>query len=200
MNNNPKSRQSNLVIQELKNEILIYDLDTNKAYCLNETSAAVWQMCDGENSVLVISKLLSRKLNNSVSEDCVWLALDQLKQENLLEEKENLKINFGGLNRRQMIRKVGLTTVVMLPVISSLVAPTAIMAQSAGSPGILPLFSPCSSALQCASRACNGVCCLGNSSKTSCSPATGCADSECCSGASIGNVFGCASPFSCLCT
>jgi hypothetical protein len=39
--NNPKNRKNDIVIQELKDEILIYDLTTNKAYCLNETSAAV---------------------------------------------------------------------------------------------------------------------------------------------------------------
>ena len=37
---NPLSRQDNIVIQELKDEILIYDLQ-NKALCLNQTSATI---------------------------------------------------------------------------------------------------------------------------------------------------------------
>jgi hypothetical protein len=38
-NINPKSRQNDLVVQELEGEVLIYDLSINKAYCLNPTSA-----------------------------------------------------------------------------------------------------------------------------------------------------------------
>ncbi|HZH35571.1 MAG TPA: hypothetical protein VEX64_12070 [Pyrinomonadaceae bacterium] len=39
--NIPKARENDLVVQELKDEVLIYDLKINKAYCLNETSAAI---------------------------------------------------------------------------------------------------------------------------------------------------------------
>ena len=37
----PKARVSDLVIQESGNELLIYDLKTNKAQSLNETSARI---------------------------------------------------------------------------------------------------------------------------------------------------------------
>jgi hypothetical protein len=51
----PHSRTKELVVQELKGELLIYDLSTNKAFCLNETSALVWQLCDGKSSISEIS-------------------------------------------------------------------------------------------------------------------------------------------------
>jgi len=51
----PESRQSGLVIQELGGEILIYDLREDKAFCLNATSALVWQACDGNKTVGEIS-------------------------------------------------------------------------------------------------------------------------------------------------
>jgi hypothetical protein len=38
----PISRKSHIVVQYFGNEILIYDLTENKAFCLNETSALVW--------------------------------------------------------------------------------------------------------------------------------------------------------------
>jgi hypothetical protein len=47
--NKPQGRQDNLVVQELNGEVLIYDLKVNKAFCLNDTSAQVWQACDGQN-------------------------------------------------------------------------------------------------------------------------------------------------------
>lgn len=65
---NPLFRQDNIVIQELENELLIYDLNRNKVFCLNETSAMVWQLCNGHNSILEISRLMSEKLKTNIPE------------------------------------------------------------------------------------------------------------------------------------
>lgn len=72
--NKPKTRNENLVVQEFESEILIYDLKTNKAFCLNETSALIYQLCNGKNSVAEISQALNKHLKQSISEDLVWLA------------------------------------------------------------------------------------------------------------------------------
>jgi hypothetical protein len=128
--NNPMARQTDVVVQKLKDEILIYDLLIHKAYCLNQTSAIVYQLCDGKHSVSDVSKELSKKLKSTVSEDLVWLAIDQLKQNNLLAESAGVEVNFNGLSRREAIRKAGLASMVALPLISSLAAPTAADAQS----------------------------------------------------------------------
>ncbi len=126
----PLGRRLGIIIQELNDEILVYDLKTNKAYCLNETSALVWQLCDGKTSVSEISQTVGGKLNSPASEDLVWLALDQLKEQNLLSNKEEIVSGFGGMSRREVIRKVGLGTMIALPLITSLVAPRAVDAQS----------------------------------------------------------------------
>lgn len=126
----PQSRKNDIVVQDLNGEVLIYDLKLNKAFCLNETSALVWQACDGNKSVDEISQAVSKKMNQPANEDLVWLALDQLKKENLLENSEDIVSNFDGMSRREVIKKVGLGTMIALPVISGLVAPTAIAAQS----------------------------------------------------------------------
>ena len=54
MKQNPTARKNGSVMQEMPDEILIYDLDTNKAHCLNETSALVWKACNG--TALIQSK------------------------------------------------------------------------------------------------------------------------------------------------
>jgi len=126
----PLSRRENIVVQEYGNEILIYDLNINKAFNLNETSALVWQACDGNKTVNEISAQISSQLKSSVSEDFVWLALEQLKKENLIENKVDIEAPFEGLSRREIIRKVGFATLVALPIVSSLIAPTAVHAQS----------------------------------------------------------------------
>jgi hypothetical protein len=87
----PKSRQSNIVVQEMENEALIYDLTINKAFCLNSTSAQVYHLCDGKHSIADIAKLLSRQMNEPITEDLIWLALDQLKRDNLLKKANSLK-------------------------------------------------------------------------------------------------------------
>src|SRR5262249_41926159 len=115
----PQARKNNIVVQELNNETLIYDLKTNKAYCLNHTSALIWNLCDGTNSVTEISHILSQKMNQLVNDDLVWLALDQLKSDNLLEQSNEFKINYQGLTRREVIRKIGFASLVTLPIISA---------------------------------------------------------------------------------
>jgi hypothetical protein len=121
---NPKARQNDIVIQTLKDELLIYDLTIHKAYCWNETSALGWNLCDGNNSVSDISRSLSRKLKSTISEDLVWLALNELKKDDLLAKSQEINDKFDGLSRREVIRRVGLASMIALPVIASLVAPT----------------------------------------------------------------------------
>jgi len=47
-------------------------------------------------------------MNTRVTDEFAWLALDQLKKDNLLEESEEMQIDFGGLSRREVIRKIDL--------------------------------------------------------------------------------------------
>ncbi len=126
----PLSRKDEIVVQELNGEVLIYDLRTNKAFCLNETSSLVWEACDGNTSVSDISRSISRKLNAPANDDLVWFALDQLKKEKLIANSDEVISDFEGMSRREVIRKVGLASVIALPVIASLVAPKAAMAAS----------------------------------------------------------------------
>ncbi|MBX7170278.1 MAG: PqqD family peptide modification chaperone [Pyrinomonadaceae bacterium] len=130
MNNKPQSRKTNVVVQEFEKEILIYDLNINKAFCLNHTSALVYELCDGKHSIAEISEKISRKLKTEVSEDFVRLALEELRKNDLLEgSADNISL-LAGKNRREMIRKIGLTSMLALPLISSIIAPTAANAQS----------------------------------------------------------------------
>ena len=136
----PVFRQEELVVQELINEVLIYDLKVDKAYCLNETSALVWKLCDGTRSVTEITRFIAGSVDYPVTEDLVWLALDQLKKENLLANGDEIASHFKGVSRRAVIRKVGLTSMITLPLISSLTAPTAASAQSSG---CIQITDPC---------------------------------------------------------
>src|SRR5205085_11547643 len=101
----PVARKQGLVVQEMPEEVLIYDLDTNKAHCLNKTAAFVWKSCDGNKSVADITKSFSNDFGSSVDEDFVWLAIEQLGDKNLLNE--SLQTSFKGQTRREVIKKIG---------------------------------------------------------------------------------------------
>lgn len=128
----PKERTSDLVIQKMGDETLVYDLKKNRAFCLNATSADIWRLCDGKRDAAGIAKKLSDKLKKPVTEEIVWLALDQLSREGLLEESFERDGELAGLSRRELIRKAGIASAVALPLISSIVAPQATAAQSGG--------------------------------------------------------------------
>jgi len=122
MNNSqfPVARKSGLVIQEVPDELLVYDLDNNKAHCLNKTAALVWKSCDGSNSVADIARIIEKQAAADAPDDLVWLAIDQLSENNLLEKE--LRANFG-TSRREAIKKIGMATMIGLPIIASLVSP-----------------------------------------------------------------------------
>jgi hypothetical protein len=206
---NPKVRQDNIVTQESNGELLIYDLMLHKTYCLNQTSAMVYQLCDGDNSVSAIRESVAHKLKQPVPEDLVWLALDELKRNNLLADSNEIEINFNGLSRREMIRKVGLASMITLPIIYSLIAPTAAIAQSVGSCRTIgescnprnSLGNCCSGSGYCQAL---GVCssCEPPTSHLGCATSTGCTNAayRCCSGsASLMSEPACGAFQDCVC-
>jgi hypothetical protein len=118
----PQSRNENIVVQHLDKEVLIYDTRANKAYCLNATAAAVFNAC-GNNQAFN-----DLKGETNFTDDLIYLTLDGLKKNNLLEDDYISPLV--GLSRRDVIRKIGFASLVALPVISLLVAPTATGAAS----------------------------------------------------------------------
>jgi hypothetical protein len=122
----PVARKDGLVIQEMPDEVLVYDLNTNKAHCLNETSAFVWRSCTGNNSVSDIVQQFETSAGKRVDEDLVWLAIDQLQSNGLLQAE--IASKFAGQSRREVLKKIGLASMVALPVVASLVAPQSVLA------------------------------------------------------------------------
>ena len=135
----PCVRDSGLVVQESKNESLVYDLEANRAFCLNETSSLIWRLCDGTRSVEEIVAEISDQYSEPIRDELVLLALQQFAADDLLsdEQSESFTSHFDGVSRREVIRRIGYTSMIAIPVISSVVAPSSLMAQSCapGTPG-----------------------------------------------------------------
>lgn len=118
----PIARNEAVAIQELERETLIYDFQIDKAYCLNETSTIIYRHCDGKTSFEDL------KRRYKYTDDLIYLALDELQKNNLVESEKIT--HFAGISRRDAIKKVGLGTLVALPVVTGLIAPQAINAAS----------------------------------------------------------------------
>ena len=130
MSHRPLARTSDFVVQGSGDDTLVYDLKTNKAVCLNETAAIVWKLCDGNRTVSAIAVEVEKQLKSRIDEDFVLFALDQLNGDGLLAKGFVENERFSGLTRREAMRKIGFGSMVALPIVSSILAPTAAHAQS----------------------------------------------------------------------
>ena len=121
----PKARRSDIVVQELGRELLIYDLKTHHAYQLNETSMIVFNACDG------VQTFADLKRQHKFTDDLIYFTLNELKDKKLLVEDYSNPL--AGMSRREVVRRVGLASMIALPMIASITAPRAIHAASNGS-------------------------------------------------------------------
>ena len=111
--------------------MLVYDEEGHRAHCLNRTAALVWKSCDGRTNVPAIAERVGAQLSAPVSEEVVWLALDQLAEFELLTARESSSPRPSNLmSRRKLLKRLGVAAAVTLPLVTSVVSPTAAEAQS----------------------------------------------------------------------
>jgi len=161
---NPVARKNGLVVRELSGEVVVYDLERHEAHCLNATAAAVFQAADGRRSLAQIARHLAGTVEPGADEELVGLALDQLALARLLEQEPEAP-RPGGVSRREAIRRVGIGAAVVLPLVTSVLAPTpaeaaatcvaTCVAKPAGTPcnvcggGVPPCTDACDGAGSC---------------------------------------------------
>ncbi len=149
----PKALSDRLLTERLPSELLIYDLDRNAVHCLNRTAALIWRSCDGKTTKREMADLLGQEVKTQVDEEVVWYALDQLRAARLLHEAGLSAGEKSRVSRREIMKRLGRITAIALPVVKSIVAPTA-----AESATCLPTGAACISSPQC----CSGLCQLNN--------------------------------------
>lgn len=146
----PKARTNGLIVRELADEVLVYDLDRDKAHCLNQGAAAVWKLCDGQTTAASMAQLLEKTIDSKVSEEFVGLALEELGRGHLLDE---MPTSARRMSRREAVRRIGLGAAIALPIVISITAPTA---AEAGTCTVSGGF--CNTGAQC----CSGTCLVNN--------------------------------------
>jgi hypothetical protein len=126
----PKARRDGLILQELPDELLIYDQRTHRAHCLNASAASVFRIADGSRSIDEIARAAGESLGAPLGEDLVWLALEELDANDLLEAP--LSRDVPRPTRREVLA-VGAASgaaAVMLPMVLAITAPTPAYAAS----------------------------------------------------------------------
>lgn len=144
----PTARKEGLILQEVEEELVVYDTDQHHGHRLNRTAALVWHHCDGQKTVEDLVAMLQQELNPEADTDLVWLTLDRLQSAHLLEESPARPTDQTRASRRRFVRKVGLVGVLslLLPVVETITAPTPAHAVS----GPPPTCGQCESAsFQC---------------------------------------------------
>lgn len=115
--------------ETLDNEVCVYEWIRHEVHALNATAAGVWQLCDGKTTVAEMVERL-RVAQLPYPEQLVDLALEEFQRKHLLEADPALPIERPAISRRVLMRR-GLTAA-LLPVVTSIVAPTPLQAQSPG--------------------------------------------------------------------
>jgi hypothetical protein len=126
---NPNARRDHLVIQEVGNELVVYDQKRHRAHHLNPTAALIWRSCDGVNSVADLAGMLQDELKVPTSEDLVWRGLDRLGRAHLLTERLTPPAG-AKINRRQALGQLGkaAAVAVLVPAVLTIVAPSPVQA------------------------------------------------------------------------
>jgi len=130
----PLARTEQLIVKEVDDEVLVYDLTNDQAHCLNKTAALVWRKCDGQTTVQDIARSLQQSNTDAVDERLVWLALDEMKRFNLLAVSPVKPLELSGLSRRRLMQAMGVAAIA-LPAVISIVSPTPAQAASPCSAG-----------------------------------------------------------------
>lgn len=128
----PRRRRNDLIVRRVSDETLLYDERNDRAHCLNRAAALVWEHSDGLTTVEEIAAVLNRELGISPDVDVVRLALRKLEKAQLLEPVSELDPTTRSVSRRELARRLGLAAgmAIALPLVSSIVAPTPLMAAS----------------------------------------------------------------------
>jgi hypothetical protein len=150
----PLARSDQLVVEELGDELLVYDVAANRAHSLGAPAAAVWRACDGETPA---SELPGRV---DLDPDTVSRALEELRECSLLGGDPPLVS--GGMTRREMTVKAAQVgaTAAAVPLIWSVAGP---IPEAAATPTIAECARYTDSSCTTCDTICGCCCCCQGS-------------------------------------
>ena len=119
----PLARNSQLIVEELAGEYVVYDSNSKKAHTLNSTVTWIWRHCDGSTSVDDMALNFEREFGGSDSMDVILSGIQQLEANNLLVPSTTGEAM---MSRRAVVAAGS----ALAPIIASVLVPTAASAKS----------------------------------------------------------------------
>jgi hypothetical protein len=135
-----------VIVQDVFGEMLVYDLERNIVRRLNRTAAAIWKQCDGRKNVAEITRAVAPQFEGQVDDQTVLFAVHRFSRAHLLAGRAPEMAPATKASRREWIKRIGIAA---LPLVTSLVVPTAAQAASC-----FPVGHSCTAGSQC----CSGLC------------------------------------------
>jgi Coenzyme PQQ synthesis protein D (PqqD) len=153
-----------LVVEQLGDELLVFDSRTGEAHALSPLASSVFERCDGRTSFTEVAAEVG------IPQADLLEVLEQLQERGLLEASPTP----AGLSRREAVRRaalIGAGAAAAAPLIKSILVPTPAEALSVCQATKL-LGEPCAATCECVV----GCCCAGGQlSEPQCFSANNCA-------------------------
>ena len=115
------ARRDALLLQNVGDQLVVYDQKLQRLHVLSRSAALVWQHCDGHRDVAQLTDILGQELGTPADEAVTLLALGQLADAGLLEGSRESTPLADAVSRREMMNRAlgGLAAGVLLPLVTS---------------------------------------------------------------------------------
>jgi hypothetical protein len=120
----PLARKSDIFVEYLPEEVILYDKTNDKVHCLNKIAAAIWESCDGTRTVDDLAQIIEAKFGAPSDRKLVVLALEELEKADLMESGSVMVPDAGLTSRREAVGKIAMAGSALVATIIA-AAPTA---------------------------------------------------------------------------
>jgi hypothetical protein len=104
----PLARKSDIFVENLPEEVVLYDKTNDKVHCLKKTAAVIWESSDGTRSVDDLAHIAEAKLGAPSDRRVVLQALAELDKAGLVEAGSVVVPDAGLTSRREAVGKIAL--------------------------------------------------------------------------------------------
>ena len=130
----PIRQKHDLICEDVLGECVIYDGRQKKAHHLNSTLTWIWNRCDGETTVEALVTAFDKQFNVTNGNHVVLTGLQQLNAHDLLENQSDISDVVAAERTSVSRRAVVVGGSVLMPLLTSIVAPTPAAAKSPNPP------------------------------------------------------------------
>jgi hypothetical protein len=114
---------TNILVEEMSDEVLVYDLDRHRAHCLNPTAAFLLQHADGTRDLGQLTSLAAEEFDTPASEEVIRVGLKRLERAKLVRWDAQPSVP-EGMSRRKALRQLA-TLGLAIPAVMTIVSPLA---------------------------------------------------------------------------